>query len=102
MLRDRGCSTTRLGGRTPRGKRRAEPPGRRECPPPIRPVAGEPPMSVTREVHADGWCVRLDLSGQVLSMEVPEFIFGWHEEADQAQPLLPTPPATEAGPVSAA
>ena len=59
-------------------------------------------MPATREVHADGWCVRLDLSRQVLGLEVPEFVFGWRPEGEQAQPLLPTPPAADDGPVSAA
>jgi hypothetical protein len=59
-------------------------------------------MPVTREIHADGWCVRLDLSRQVLALEVPEFTFGWRPGDERAEPLLPTPPAAEAGPVSAA
>jgi hypothetical protein len=59
-------------------------------------------MPPTREVHADGWCVRLDLSRQVLALEVPEFVFGWRPEGEQARPLLPTPPATDRDPVSAA
>ena len=28
-------------------------------------------MAAIREVHADGWCVRLDLARQVLRLEVP-------------------------------
>jgi hypothetical protein len=59
-------------------------------------------MSVHREVHADGWCVHLDLEQQVLALEVPEVLFGWRSEEEQASPLLPTPPAADAGPVSAA
>src|SRR5205807_2382259 len=35
---------------------------------------GEPPMSVFREVHADGWRVRLDLGGQILRLEVSESV----------------------------
>jgi hypothetical protein len=59
-------------------------------------------MPTTREVHADGWCVRLDLSRQVLALEVPEFTFDWRPEGERAGPLLPTPPAADSGPVSAA
>jgi hypothetical protein len=59
-------------------------------------------MPPTREVHADGWCVRLDLSRQVLSLEVPEFVIGWRPDGEQAGPLLPTPPVAGSGPVSAA
>lgn len=59
-------------------------------------------MPAIREVHADGWCVRLDLSRQVLSLEVPEFIFDWRPEGEQAEPLLPVPRAVDSEPVSAA
>jgi hypothetical protein len=59
-------------------------------------------MAPIREVHADGWCVRLDLSRQVLGMEVPEFVLSWHPEGEPADPLLPTPPASDNGPVQAA
>jgi len=31
-------------------------------------------MSVLREIHANGWRVQLDLAGQVLHLEVPEFV----------------------------
>jgi hypothetical protein len=55
-------------------------------------------MLAHREVHADGWCVRLDLGPQVLRIEVPEVASGW----SRCDPLLPAPPAAEAGPVSAA
>src|ERR1043165_6863221 len=59
-------------------------------------------MSIIREVHAEGWSVRLDLSEQVLGLEVPEFIFDWRSQEEQVSPLLPTPPVTQTGPVSAA
>jgi hypothetical protein len=59
-------------------------------------------MPTTREVHADGWLVRLDLSGQVLRLEVPEFVTAWHPREKDGEPLMPTLPAADAGPVSAA
>jgi hypothetical protein len=59
-------------------------------------------MPVTRDVHADGWCVRLDLTRQVLALEAPEFTFGPRPEGEGAGRLLPTPPAADSGPVSAA
>ena len=58
-------------------------------------------MPATREVHAEGWCVRLDLSRQVLAVEVPKFALGWRPHGERAG-LLPTPPAAGTGPVSAA
>src|SRR5262245_37429048 len=61
------------------------------------PGRGNPAMSVLREVHADGWCVRLDLQSQVLHIEVPELIDG----RPGGEPLLPTLPLDD-GPVSAA
>jgi hypothetical protein len=59
-------------------------------------------MPIHREVHAEGWCVRLDLSRQVLGLEVPEYVLGWRPNGEEADPLRPTPPAADAGPVSAA
>jgi hypothetical protein len=50
-------------------------------------------MPVIREVHADGWRVRLDLSRQELRLEVAE--------SNRAR-LLPVAPRTKDGPVSAA
>src|SRR5438477_255912 len=61
---------------------------------------GVPPMPSVREVRAGGWCVRLDLSPQVLRLEIPEFIIGRGPWED-GEPLLPTPPLAD-GPVSAA
>jgi hypothetical protein len=59
-------------------------------------------MSILREVHADAWRVRLDMSRQVLRLEVPEFY--WHHGGRRPAetPLLPTLPLTLDGPVSAA
>jgi hypothetical protein len=57
-------------------------------------------MEVIREVHADDWCVRLDLSGQVLRLEIPEIIASYKDEP--APPLLPCLPRNENEPVSAA
>jgi hypothetical protein len=55
-------------------------------------------MSVVREVHAEGWLVRLDLGGQVLAIDVPPHNFvRWHEDA-----LSPTVPLAFDGFVSAA
>jgi hypothetical protein len=54
-------------------------------------------MTVTREVSQSDWRVRLDLSNQVLRLEIPEFILGYGKEGE----LLPTLPA-DGGPVSAA
>jgi hypothetical protein len=59
-------------------------------------------MPAIREVHADDWCVRLDLSRQVLALEVPESVFGWRPEGEHAGSLLSTPPAAGSDPVSAA
>src|SRR5262245_43547766 len=69
---------------------------------PSAPVRGESLMPVTREIQAQGWCVRLDLSRQVLGLEVPEFVLGWRPEGEQPGALLPIPPAADEGPVSAA
>src|SRR5207249_604057 len=66
--------------------------GRRRC---IAWARVSSPMPAIREVHADGWRVRLDLAGQVLRLEVSEY------EQPQA-PLLPALPFAENGPVSAA
>src|SRR5262245_47961059 len=55
-------------------------------------------MSVVREVHAEGWLVRLDLGRQVLAIDVPQHNFvRWHEDA-----LSPTVPLAFDGFVSAA
>jgi hypothetical protein len=59
-------------------------------------------MPATRVVHADGWCVRLDLCRQVLALEVPEFIIGRRPDGEGAGPLLSMPPAADSGAVSAA
>ena len=55
-------------------------------------------MTLTREVHADGRRVRLDLGHQVLRLEVPEYIVDW----DDRPRLAPVLPIAEDGPVSAA
>src|SRR5438270_43035 len=44
-------------------------------------------MPLTREVHADGWCVRVHLARQVLALDIPEFIFGRAPGAERAGPL---------------
>src|SRR5262245_16718485 len=59
-------------------------------------------MSVTREVRSGDWLVRLDLAGQVLRLEVPEFFVSRSRRKVDGEPLLPTLPTTDAGPVSAA
>jgi hypothetical protein len=61
-------------------------------------------MTVTREVRADGWLVRLDLRYQVMQLEVPEAVIGYRRARDAKAdaPLLPTLPHPEGGPVSAA
>lgn len=56
-------------------------------------------MPVTREVHAGGWCVRLDLSRQVLGLDAPRINL---PGAGSPGALLPTPPLLEHSPVSAA
>ncbi len=57
-------------------------------------------MAAVREVHDDGWCVRLDLSNQVLLLDVPKAVTaGRRREMDA--PLLPVPPAMNDGPVPA-
>lgn len=48
-------------------------------------------MPVIREVHADPWCIRLDLAAQVLRLEIE--VDDW---------LVPVPPSVQYGPVSAA
>jgi hypothetical protein len=60
-------------------------------------------MTANREVHADGWCVRLDIGRQVLCLEVPETDSHWHQGGRRSAgpPLLPVPPLAD-GPVSAA
>jgi hypothetical protein len=52
-------------------------------------------MPALREVHADGWRVRLDLTHQILCLETPE-----HDRSPA--PLLPAAPPSKDGPVSAA
>jgi hypothetical protein len=60
-------------------------------------------MSITREVHADGWCVRFDLSRQVLRLEVPEAPEEHRHGGRPPSPLLsPVLPFSAVGPVSAA
>lgn len=59
-------------------------------------------MSVGREIRAEGWCVRLDLSRQVLGMEVPEFEYRWGDGEEEGSTLMPMPPAGDTEPVSAA
>ena len=58
-------------------------------------------MSPTREVRADGWCVRLGLSRQILRLEVPE-AFAERGRRSAGPPLSPVLPLSEDGPVSAA
>ena len=52
-------------------------------------------MPTIREVQEGGWSVRLDMGGQVLSVESPD-------DADVTDSLLPTLPPTNGGAVSAA
>lgn len=62
-------------------------------------------MPAIREVHTDGWCVRLDLAGQMLQAEVPEFVSDFRRETAPDcgdDPLLPTLPLDADAPVSAA
>lgn len=61
-------------------------------------------MVAIREVHADGWCVRLDLGRQVLRLEVPDVVVDWQRGREKAvgPPLAPTLPLAADGPVSAA
>jgi hypothetical protein len=61
-------------------------------------------MKASREVHADGWRVRLDLARQLLRLEVPESEVDWdrRERRPRGIPLLPTLTLPEDGPVSAA
>ena len=55
-------------------------------------------MSVIREVHAEGWSVRLDLAPQVLAIDVPAHNFvSWREDS-----LSPAVPLAFDGFVSAA
>jgi hypothetical protein len=59
-------------------------------------------VAVIREVHAEGWRVRLDIGRQVLRLEVPEEI-DWHDgrRKSAGPPVLPTFPHTADAPVSA-
>jgi hypothetical protein len=59
-------------------------------------------MSVTREVPSGDWLIRLDLAGQVLRLEVPEYLIGRSRQEVDGEPLLPTLPTTDVGPASAA
>ncbi len=61
-------------------------------------------MSILREVHADGWCVRLDLTRQVLRLEVPDVVIDWQRGGRKSAgpALLRTLPREVDGPVSAA
>src|SRR5262249_42425246 len=60
-------------------------------------------MTATREVHVDGWNVRLDPGRQVLRLEVPElFARPRGSRISTEPPLLPTLPFTGKGPLSAA
>jgi hypothetical protein len=58
-------------------------------------------MPPIRECSAQGWRVRLDLSRQVLELEVPESEQGFRRGKDEAIPLQPTLPAATAGFISA-
>lgn len=55
-------------------------------------------MPALRDVRAHGWCARLDLSKQILGLEVPEFDLGWHPDGDA---ILPTLPGLNIDPLSA-
>src|SRR5262245_60246069 len=57
-----------------------------------------------REVHADGWRVRLDLARQVLRLEVTEAVRDWNgtRRMPAGTPLAPVPVFSQGGPVSAA
>src|SRR6516162_3297341 len=44
-------------------------------------------MSATRVIHKRGWRVRLDLSEQVLSLDVPEW--DWARRDDRLSPTMP-------------
>src|SRR5262245_15782226 len=55
----------------------------------------------TREIITHGWRVRLDVTGQVLGVEMPELLGGW-EPGGGDEAILPTLPSPGSGPVSAA
>jgi hypothetical protein len=61
-------------------------------------------MTTTREVHADGWCVRLDLGCQVLRLEVPEAVGDRRRGGGRhgGPPLAPVLPVAAGSAVSAA
>jgi hypothetical protein len=61
-------------------------------------------VTIIREVHANGWCVRLDVTRQVLRLEVPEPEPEWHcgRWRTTVPPLLPLLPFRADDPVSAA
>ncbi len=61
-------------------------------------------MSPTREIHADGWCVRLDIGHQILRLEIPEAVIDWNRgrRKSASPPVSPILPLTADGPVSAA
>jgi hypothetical protein len=56
-------------------------------------------MSVIREIESSGWRFRFELASQILSLDVPDFSFGFR---DEASPLLATMPLDPSGLVSAA
>src|SRR5262245_64237934 len=58
-------------------------------------------MSVIREIVSGGWRVRLDVSKQVLSVEVPE-IMHWGQTSSPDEVLSPTLPYLAGAPVPAA
>ena len=61
-------------------------------------------MPAVREVCSDGWCVRLDLTSQMLHIEVPEHDMDFRRLSgeDQTEPLSPTLPTASDSAVSAA
>jgi hypothetical protein len=61
-------------------------------------------MTAAREVHAEGWCIRLDIGRQVLRLEVPDADSGGHPRGRKSAgpPLLPLLPLAADGPASAA
>ena len=60
-------------------------------------------MAASRIVHADGWCVHLDIGRQILRLEVPEAETRRKSEGKTVgSPLLPVPPLVADGLVSTA
>jgi hypothetical protein len=59
-------------------------------------------MPAIREVHSDGWNVRLDMAGQILQVDIPEYdmdfrLHDFETGEERLSPTVPTDPHSPNG-----